>query len=104
MTTVQIKSDADDNAIDIIKTAILAELKRLEIGLEKTQRQIAMFENEYKISSETFLKQFTTEDMKGGDPEYISWAGELKIRERIVKDIDRLKEIKYVANGIPSER
>ena len=57
-----------------------------------------MFENEYKISSETFLNQFTAEDMNGGDPEYISWAGELKIRERIVKDIDRLKEIQYVAN------
>ena len=57
-----------------------------------------MFENEYNISSETFLKQFSSEDMKGGDPEYISWAGELKIRERIRTDINRLKEIQYVAN------
>ena len=98
MTILQIKSDADSNTMDIIKTAIQSELKRLEIGLEKTERQIAMFENEYNISSETFLKQFSSEDMKGCDPEYISWAGELKIREKIRTDINRLKEIQYVAN------
>ncbi|MBI5047712.1 MAG: hypothetical protein HZB54_02005 [Deltaproteobacteria bacterium] len=98
MTILQVKSDTDNNAMDIIKTAIQAELKRLEIGLEKTERQIAMFEKEYKISSETFLKKFTSENMKGGDPEYISWAGELKIREKILTDINRLKEIQYVAN------
>ena len=49
MTILQIKSDADSNTMDIIKTAIQSELKRLEIGLEKTERQIAMFENEYNI-------------------------------------------------------
>ncbi len=97
MTILHIKSDSDNSAIDIIKTAIDAELKRLEIGLQKTERQIARFEEEYKISSETFLKQFTAEDMKNGDHEYIAWAGELKIRERILKDINRLKEIQYVA-------
>lgn len=98
MTILQIKSDADSSAIDIIKTAIQAELKRLEIGLEKTERQIAKFENEYKISSETFLKQFTAEDMKGEDTEYISWAGELKIKERMLADINRLRDIQYAAD------
>jgi len=98
MTILQIKSDTDSSAMDIIKTAIQAELKRLEIGLEKNERQIAVFEKEYKISSETFLKKLTAEDMKGGDTEYISWAWELKIREKILTDINRLKEIQYVAN------
>ena len=98
MTILQIKSDTDSSAMDIIKTAIQAELKRLEIGLEKNERQIAVFEKEYKISSETFLKKLTAEDMKGGDTEYISWAGELKMREKILTDINRLKEIQYVAN------
>ncbi|HCC69209.1 MAG TPA: hypothetical protein DEP99_04910 [Nitrospiraceae bacterium] len=96
MTTIQIKSDLDNETMDIIKTAIDAELRRLELGLQKTERQIAKFEDEYKISSEIFLSKFTAEDMKNGDPEYIAWAGELKIRERILTDINRLKEIQYV--------
>ncbi len=91
MTTIQIKSELDNETMDIIKTAIDSELKRLELGLQKTERHIAKFEDEYKISSETFLTKFTAEDMKNGDTEYISWAGELKIRERILADINRLK-------------
>ena len=97
MTTVQITSDSDNSTLDIIKDAIEAELKRLELGLQKTDKQIAAFENEYQISSETFLSKFAAEDMKNGDPEYIAWAGELKIREKILTDLKRLKEIRYVA-------
>lgn len=97
MTTLHIKSDSDNEAIDIIKTAVDAEIKRLEMGLQKTERQISKFEDEYKISSEIFLKQFSAEDMKNGDAEYVAWAGELKIKERIIKNINRLKEIQYVA-------
>lgn len=97
MTTVQVKSDSDNSTLDIIKDAIEAELKRLELGLQKTDKQIAKFESEYKISSETFLSKFTAEDMKNSDSEYIAWAGELKIRERILADLNRLKEIRYVA-------
>lgn len=96
MTTVQITSDSDNSTLDIIKDAIEAELKRLELGLQKTDKQIAKFEDEYRISSEMFLSKFTAEDMKNGDPEYIAWAGELKIRERILADLKRLKEIRYV--------
>lgn len=97
MTTLQITSDSDNSTMDIIKDAIEAELKRLELGLQKTDKQIARFEDEYKISSEVFLSKFAAEDMKNGDPEYIAWAGELKIREKIAADINRLKEIRYVA-------
>ena len=98
MTIVKIKSDPDDDATDIIKTAIQAELKRLELGLQKTEKQIAKVEDENKTSSETFLKQFNSENMKNGDPEYITWAGELKIKERLLSDINKLKAVQYVAD------
>ncbi len=97
MIRLQIQSDTKDNAMDIIKTAIFAEIKRLEVGLQKTNKQIEKFENKYKVSSEAFQKKFTAEDMKKGDQEYIEWAGELKIREKILADIKRLKGIEYAA-------
>lgn len=40
MIKLQIESDTTDNVLDIIKTAISAEIKRLEIGLCKTNEQI----------------------------------------------------------------
>ncbi len=97
MSKLQIISDRADIA-DIVKSAISAEIKKLEIGLNRTNREIKQFEDEYKISSEAFIKEFSAEDLKGGDEEYIRWAGELKLRDKILEELEKLKDIEYVAN------
>jgi hypothetical protein len=97
MTKLNIQSEANDSAVEIIKSAISAETKRLEIGLQKTDRRIKQFEETYKILSEKFLADFAAEDMKNKDTEYVEWAGELMIRDRIEADLKRLREIEYVA-------
>ena len=84
MTRLQIESDKRDRVVVIIQAAISSEIKRLELGLAKTTRRIERFEKEYNISSDHFLRAFWAEDMKNGDEEYIQWAGELQIKERIV--------------------
>ena len=97
MIRLQIQSDIKEGVIDIVQAAISAEVKRLEIGLHRTERQIERFEKEYNVSSDIFQKEFAAEDMKKGDHEYIEWAGELKFREKILKDLNNLKGIQYVA-------
>jgi hypothetical protein len=69
----------------------------MEIGLNRTNREIKSFEEKYKVSSETFAKEFAAEDLKGGDDEYIRWAGELGMRNRIIEELEKLKDIEYVA-------
>lgn len=97
MVKLKIISDKED-ITEAIKSAIYAEIKRLEIGLNRTNKEIKRFEEEYKISSEIFLKKFTAEDLKGGDEEYISWMGELEMRKRIIDELEELKDIEYVAD------
>lgn len=93
----KLKIIAEEKATEeVVKSAISAEIKRLEIGLNRTNREIKEFEGEYEVSSEIFLKEFTTEDLKGGDDEYITWVGELKIRDRILDELKKLKYIEYV--------
>lgn len=96
MTTIRIISDQKEMP-EIIRSAILAEIKRLEIGLKKTEREIKEFENKYKVSSELFLAKFGAEDLNGRDEEYVRWEGELKVRQRILEDLKRLEEIEYVS-------
>jgi len=96
MTTIRIVSDQKEMS-EIIKSAISAEIKRLEIGLKKTEKEIKAFEDKYKVSSESFSAQFEAEDLHGGDMEYVRWEGELKIRQRILEDLKRLEEIEYVS-------
>jgi len=98
MIKLQIQSDTKDGVIDIVQAAISSEIKRLEIGLYKTNKQIEKYEIEYNVTSEVFQKGLSAEDMRKGDQEYIEWAGELKIREKIMADLKKLKEIEYVAN------
>lgn len=98
MTRLHIQSEAQDKVAAVIMTAISSEIKRMEIGLEKTNRQIKKFEMEYNISSDHFLQNYAAENMKNADEGYIRWAGELKIRERILEDLNHLKDIEYAAS------
>ncbi|MCP4107370.1 MAG: hypothetical protein GY749_17805 [Desulfobacteraceae bacterium] len=95
MVTLEIKSDIEDIET-IIRSAINAGIKRLEIGLNKTDKEIRKFEDKYKISSDIFIKEYSAEDLDGGDDEYISWMGEIKIKEKINEELNKLKEIEYV--------
>ncbi len=96
MVKLTIISDKE-NATDVIKSAISAEIKRMEIGLNRTNREIKSFEEKYKVSSETFAKEFAAEDLRRGDDEYVRWAGELGMRNRIIEELEKLKDIEYVA-------
>ncbi len=95
MVRLEIQSDVEDIET-IVKSAIHAEIKRLEIGLNKTDKEIKKFEDKYKISSDIFLKEYAAEDLDGGDDEYISWMGEIKIKEKVFEELNKLKKIEYV--------
>lgn len=97
MIRLHIQSDAGENAIDLIRAAIAAEVSRLELGLRTTERHIREFEERYQVSSDTFMSELAAEDLTEGDREYIAWAGEVKIRERIATQLETLKDIRYAA-------
>ena len=98
MIKLSIQADTKDSVVAIIQAAIASEIKRLELGLLKTNKHIEKFERRYKVSSAIFQKKFAAEDLKAGDQEYIEWAGELKIRKKIMTDLKKLKNIKYVTH------
>lgn len=97
MAKLKIVSEKEDMP-EIVTSVISAGIRRLEIALGRTEKEIRRFEEEYKTPSEVFIREFTAEDLKGGDEEYIRWAGELKMRERIMDDLQKLKNIEYVSN------
>lgn len=97
MTRLQIQSDTQESAIDLIRSAIAAEVSRLEFGLKATERHIHLFEERYRVSSDVFLRDFAAEDLSDGDREYVAWAGELQLRVRIVSALETLQGIQYAA-------
>lgn len=97
MSSVKIIYHNEDSA-NLVKRALQAEKKRLELGLTKTEKQIDKFEKRYQVSSDNFIADYASEDLKGGDEEYIQWSGELQLRDRIIKRLRMLEDIEYVAH------
>ena len=99
MVKLQITSD-QQNVLPIIQSAISEKIKRIEIGLRRTEREIQLFESKYHVQSEQFMRDYTAEDLEGGDEEYISWMGELKLRQAIQDELHILQNIEYVTQGL----
>lgn len=76
---------------------MVAESSRLQFGIRATERHIRAFEERYRVSSEDFLRSFYAEALADGDREYVCWAGELKLRQRIAAQLETLKGIQYAA-------
>ena len=104
MIQLEIKSDSPDIYIvkNLVQTAIESEIKNLKRSLEKTNKLLMEYEEKYKISSDFFLTHWTAEDMEGGDEEYISWVGEIKIREKLTNSLEKLQTIEYVTQQLSS--
>jgi hypothetical protein len=48
------------------------------------------------------LTNWTAENLSGGDDEYVSWAGEIKIKDKLIKALQKLDTIEYVTQQLPS--
>jgi hypothetical protein len=99
MLQLQIKSDSSDieSVKSLVKTAIESEIRSLLRSLEKTNHILLKFEDKYQISSDFFITHWTAENLVGGDDEYVSWAGEIQIKKKLMNALQKLEAIEYVS-------
>ena len=104
MLQLEIKSDSPDVASvqNLVKSAIESEIKNLKRSLEKTNKLLKEFEIKYQVSSDFFISNWTAENLEEGDEEYISWVGEIKIRTKLINSLEKLENIEYVTQHLPS--
>ncbi len=103
MLQLEIKSDTPDLEIvqNLVRAAINSEIKNLKRSIDKSNKLLKEFETKYQISSDFFLSDWTAEDLEGRDDEYVSWAGEIKIKQRLVNALQKLEGIEYVTQYLP---
>ena len=94
MLRLHVASD-QQNALPVIQSAIAAKMKRIELGLRKTEKEIQRFEEKYNMSSDHFLRDCTAENLAGGDDDYVSWMGELQLRQAVLEELHLLQDIEY---------
>ena len=96
MSTIYIEPVQKANeVVHLVQSAIKSEVTRLELALKLARERLTPFEQEYGVTSEYFISEMAAEDLKGGDDEYVRWAGEYRLMQRLQEKLRQLQEINY---------
>jgi hypothetical protein len=96
MTTIYIEPVQEAGEVMfLVQSAIESEVARLELALKMAEKRLAPFEQKYHVTSEYFISEMAAEDWVGSDDEYVIWAGEYQLKQRLQEKLRQLQEISY---------
>jgi len=87
--------DRAKQLLPLVRAAVNGEIVRLGLALNLARERLLPFERKYGVSSEYFISEMVAEDLKGGDDEYVQWAGEYRLMQRLEEKLVRLREVEY---------
>jgi len=98
MTILYIEPQQQANEImPLVQSAIESQIVKLELALKLADKRLQPFEQKYGVVSARFISEMTAEDLAGGDDEYVHWAGEYRLRQRLLQKLDALRGINFRA-------
>jgi hypothetical protein len=101
MTTLYVQPDQESRTVlHLVKTAISREIASLEVAIQIARTRLMPFEQKYHVSSAHFLAEMATEDLEGGDDEYVQWAGEYRLLQSLESRLQQLQGITYSDSSI----
>jgi len=83
--------------LSLVQSAIESQIAQLELAVKLADKRLAPYEQKYNTTSEQFMAWMTAEDLQGGDDEYVHWAGEYQLRQRLQDKLRKLQGIEYRA-------
>jgi len=98
MAEIVLKTNKPDKAAEVLKDALETETLRLKYSFNLAKKRLKRFEVKYNISSKKFINEWSAEDLKGEDLEYVEWAGEYQLFSRLNERLLVLKSIENVAS------
>lgn len=98
MAEIVLKTNRPDKAPQVLREALETEALRLRYSLNLAKKRLKKFETKYNISSNKFINEWSAEDLKGEDLEYVEWAGEYQLFSRLNERLVVLKSIENVAS------
>ena len=96
MAELIIKTNDPDKAAGILFEALETEARRIQYSLTLAKKRLKRFEKKYNVSSDKFIAEWSAEDLKGQDMEYVEWSGEYQLALRLNERLFTLKSIKNV--------
>jgi hypothetical protein len=98
MTILYVEPQQQTNEImPLVQSAVESQIVRLELALKLADKRLQPFEQKYGVGSARFISEMTAEDLAGGDDEYVHWAGEYRLQQRLLQKLDALRGINFRA-------
>lgn len=96
MSTLYVQPvDRAQQVLPLVRAAVNGEIVRLELALKLARERLLPFERKYGVTSKHFIEHMAAEDLQRGDNEYVQWAGEYRLMERLEEKLVRLQEVEY---------
>jgi hypothetical protein len=93
----QIKIQPYENELDyLLQHAVENELKYINYGISKTEKEMNKLEDIYNLDSDEFYQKYQA-GLLGDDFVYIKWAGEYETLKKLNHNCAMLKEIDIVS-------
>jgi hypothetical protein len=86
---------ADRQGAQVAVQALETYKAHLRATIERTRLHLAEFEQRYGVTTAHFLERMTAEDLKGGDLEYVEWAGEARLLIGLEGELGELEHARY---------
>lgn len=84
-------NDTDDRILDITLNKILhREINKIQVQIEKFDRQLFQFEKKYELGSVTFMKQFKKGAL-GDNIDFIEWISTIEMKRKAEEYIVNLQ-------------
>ena len=88
----------DRQRAQVAVNALETYRKQLRSNIERTKSRLTQFEQRSGVSTTHFLAKITAEDLPCGDLEYVEWAGEAKLLEKLEAELKTLEHARYHAS------
>jgi len=83
----------DNRTTHAIVQALSLYRSQLQTSIRRSRQKLALFEQQYGVSTTNFLGTMAAEDLQGGDMEYIEWAGEARLLEGLESEIEEIERV-----------
>ncbi len=94
VTKILVEPKKNKQALHLVEAAVQSQVARLELALELARKRLKPFEQKHQVTSDKFIATMSAEDLSDDD-EYVQWAGEYKLMQRLEEKMKQLKELRF---------
>jgi hypothetical protein len=80
----------------LIETALVNEVRLLEVGIRRTERRLREFETTHQMTTNNFVRRFENDEL-GETLELAEWLGEYRMLQRLNEKTEALRGVRFAS-------